>query len=99
MNQLCVGLIGLKGAKSIPEGVEKVQNALRECGKRGVEIACFSETYLPGLRGASWDLPAPDQRLLKQALSDIQEACRESGVAAVVGMEWVSDLGLENRAF
>ena len=29
----------------------------------------------------------------------MRAACRASGVAAIAGLEWVSPLGLENRAF
>lgn len=68
MNQLCIGLVALKGADSISAGVQKVRDALAECRTRGVQIACFSETYLPGLRGASFDVPPPDQERMEQAM-------------------------------
>jgi predicted amidohydrolase len=36
---------------------------------------------------------------MEWALREVSASCRAAGVAAIVGMEWVSELGLENRAF
>lgn len=96
---LRVCLAALKQRPSVPEGVEKLVSVLRECRDRKVDIVCTPETYLPGLRGASFDLPDPDQPAMEQALKDLRTACRETGVAIIAGMEWQSELGLENRAF
>lgn len=94
-----IGLAALRGPESIPHGVEKVEGVLQDCRRQQVAIACFSETYLPGLRGADFDLPAPDQPTMEAALRALRSACRATGVAAVVGMEWCTEKGLENRAF
>ena len=96
---LRVCLAALKQRPSVPEGVEKLICVLRECRDRTVDIVCTPETYLPGLRGASFDLPRPDQPVMERALRDLRAACRDTGVAMIAGMEWQSDLGLENRAF
>ena len=98
---LRIGLAQLSRGRNIPESVEKVKTTLKECGKKNVDIVCFPETYLPGLRGGSNDatLPAPDQPALEKALQEIKRSCKENKVAAIVGMEWVSSSGLENRAF
>ena len=96
---LRVCLAALKQRPSVTEGVEKLVSVLHECRDRKVDIVCTPETYLPGLRGASFDLPDPDQPAMEQALKDLRTACRETGVAIIAGMEWQSELGLENRAF
>ena len=96
---LRVCLAALKQRPSVSEGVEKLVSVLRECRERKVDIACTPETYLPGLRGATFDLPDPDQPAMERALKDLRAACRETGVAIIAGMEWRSELGLENRAF
>jgi hypothetical protein len=36
---------------------------------------------------------------MEEALRGVRAGCRETEVAAIVGMEWVSDLGPENPAF
>ncbi len=94
-----IGLAALRGPESVQHGVEKVASVLKDCRKQGVAIACFPETYLPGLRGADFDLPAPDQPEMERALRSIKSVCRDTGVAAIVGVEWRSEKGLENRAF
>jgi predicted amidohydrolase len=94
-----IGLAALRPAGSTPAGVERMRCRIAECADQGVEIVCFPETYLPGLRGSRQILPPPDQAAQEAALAALREACREHRVAAIAGMEWVSNLGLENRAF
>ena len=80
-------------------GQGDIRLTLAECRDRGVEIVCFPETYLPGLRGADRDLPPVDQPAMEKALEQVAGACGENKVAAVLGMEWKTESGLENRAF
>ncbi|HCR16737.1 MAG TPA: carbon-nitrogen hydrolase family protein, partial [Candidatus Latescibacteria bacterium] len=94
-----IALAALKGPKSVQDGVSKIQDVLDTCRKQKVQIVCFPETYLPGLRGADFTLPEPDQKQQESALKEIGRTCRQASVAAIVGMEWVSDNGLQNRAF
>ena len=98
---LRICLAQISRGKDIPQGVGKIEVTLAECSKNGVDIVCFPETYLPGLRGGSNDssLLPPDQPALETALAKIKVACKNYKVAAIVGMEWVSRIGLENRAF
>jgi len=95
-----IALAALRGPKAVKAGAARVVSTLRECREKQVRIACFPETYLPGLRGgAENDLPPPDQPALEAALEAIRAACADTGVAAIVGMEWKTKRGLENRAF
>jgi len=96
---LRIGLASLKRPKSVEHGVEKISDTLGECHRRAVEIVCFPETYLPGLRGCDLVLPPPDQAQMEATLQEICARCRERKVAAIVGLEWVTENGLENRAF
>ena len=97
-----IGLAALRRGNTIPEGVEKIAAALAECRDKGVEIACFPETYLPGLRGGKnpgYTVSAPDQPAMEKALRGISAAAERNKVSAVIGLEWISPLGLENRAY
>jgi len=94
-----VGLASLRLAESVDAATEKVVRYLQEAADRDVEITCFPETYIPGLRGASFDLPPPDQAAQERALEKICCGCKKTGVGAIVGMEWVTPAGLQNRAF
>ena len=98
MNTIRIGLAPLKQPDSVLHGVEKIDAVLAACADEQVGIVCFPEAYLPGLRGGSFDLPAVDQPVMEEALKRLRAACRVHHVAAIVGLEWVSELGLENRA-
>lgn len=94
-----IALASIRRARDIEGGVEKIKQTLLDCRRQQVRIVCFPETYLPGLRGLEKDLPPVNQPAMEEALRAIRAACRDSQVAAIVGMEWKSRLGLENRAF
>jgi len=98
---LRIGLAALKRGADVPASVKKIEATLADAAQKRVELVCFSETYLPGLRGAGNDevLPPPNQAVMERALADVRAACRRHGVAAILGMEWNSARGLENRAF
>ncbi len=93
-----IGLAALRPAGSTPAGVERLRRTVATAAAERVRLICCPETYLPGLRGAHEALPAPDQSAQQDALRALRDACREHAVAAIVGMEWVSEQGLENRA-
>ena len=98
---LRIALAQIRRGDNIPASVIKIDSVLTVCSSKNVDIVCFPETYLPGLRGGSNDteLGEPDQPALKKALQDIQKSCQKNSITAIVGMEWVSEAGLENRAF
>ncbi len=98
MNTIRIGLAPLRQPDSVLHGVEKIDTVLARCAAEQVAIVCFPEAYLPGLRGASFDLPPVDQAAMEEALKRLRVSCRSRRVAAIVGLEWVSELGLENRA-
>ncbi len=93
-----VGLASLRRVEDIDGAVVKMTKTLKECGERHVEIVCFPETYLPGLRGADKDVPPVDQPAMERAVEQIAKACRANTVAAIIGVEWLTERGLENRA-
>ena len=93
-----VGLASLRRQPDITAGVARIKHTLAQCREQGVQIVCFPETYLPGLRGADRDLPPVDQPAMEKALAEVAVACRKNKVAAIVGAEWKSARGLENRA-
>ena len=99
MERLRAGLAALLPPESPAAGLAKIAATLQRAAAAGCAVVCFPEAYLPGLRGTGDPLPPPDGAAQAAALDSIRAACRASGVAAVAGLEWVSPLGLENRAF
>lgn len=97
---LHIGLAALQHPKTVVHGIEKVVATLRECNQKKVDIVCFPETYIPGLRGGSDDdLPPPNREMQVGVLRQVQTAARDCGVAVIIGMEWPADAGLYNRAY
>ena len=95
-----IALASIRHPPSVRAGVEKIKGVLAEYREKQVRIVCFPETYLPGIRGAKDDdLPPPNQPAMEEALESIRVSCGENQVAAIVGLEWQTRLGLENRAF
>lgn len=94
-----IALAPLAQPESVARGVAKMIDALEESARQRAAIVCFPETYVPGLRGGKLTLPPPDQSDMERALEAMQGACARTAVAAIVGMEWTTGLGLENRAF
>lgn len=99
MSGLTIGLAAIRLQETISLGVDRIEAMLERCASEGVDIACFPEAYLPGLRGIRLDLPKPDQAANERALSRVRAACDRHDMAAIVGMEWLSGNALHNRAY
>jgi predicted amidohydrolase len=97
-----IGLAALRRSETVAAGAEKINRTLAECREKKVEIVCFPETYLPGLRGSKnpgYSLPQPNQAEMEKALRVVSAGAERNRVSAIVGLEWMSPLGLENRAY
>jgi len=95
---LRIGLAAVRNAPSIDGRLATVDRFLGEAAARDVAIVCFPETYIPGLRGQDFSVPAPDQCRQEVALEALRAASRAHRVATVVGMEWESAVGLHDVA-
>jgi predicted amidohydrolase len=98
-SSLRIGLASPSFPASIGDAVRRAGDFLAEGARRGVDIVCFPECYVPGMRGQDFDVAAPDQRAQASALEAIRGAAATHGVAAIVPMEWESPVGLQNVAF
>ncbi|MCO5176523.1 MAG: carbon-nitrogen hydrolase family protein [Thermomicrobiales bacterium] len=96
---LRIGLAAVPNVPAIDERLQWIDRMLAEAAAQQVAIVCFPEAYIPGLRGMDFPVPPPDQARQEAALATIQDAARRHGVAAVVGMEWGTAIGLHNVAF
>jgi predicted amidohydrolase len=94
-----IGLAAAANHRTVEERLATVDRLLAEAAGRDVAIVCFPETYLPGLRGQDFEVPAPDQARQQAALDAVCSSARRHGVAVVIGMEWETELGLHNVAF
>src|SRR4051794_2766034 len=98
MTTLRIGLATVPNVPSVAERLETLDRTLTETAEQGVAIVCFPEAYIPGLRGFDWPVADRDQGRQEAALERIRQSCATHGVAAIVGMEWESELGAHNAA-
>jgi predicted amidohydrolase len=98
-SNLRIGLAAPRNVPTVEERLRTLDRMLGEGAEQGAAIICFPETYIPGLRGMDFPVPPHDQRRQQDALEAIQASARRHKIAAVVGMEWESPLGLHNVAF
>lgn len=94
-----IGLASPRIASSIAEGVAKVKRFLAQASAQNVEIVCFPESYIPGLRGQDFTVPINNQAALTSALDEICQAAKEHSVTTIIGMDWETESGLQNVAF
>jgi predicted amidohydrolase len=96
---LRIGLASPRFPASIDDAVRRAGRFLAEAADRGMDLVCFPECYLPGMRGQDFDVAAPDQRAQAAGLEAIRAAAAIHGVAVIMPMEWESAAGLQNVAF
>ena len=90
---MIIGLASPRIATSLDDGLANVERHIANAAKRGAEIVCFPEAYLPGLRGLDFDVPEFDADDERRVLESVARATRAHGIAAVVGMEHIVDGG------
>ena len=98
MTSLRIGLATVPNAPSVEERLDALDQILAEAAAQQVAIVCFPETYIPGLRGFDFPVEPVDQARQEAALERIRQSCATYGVAAIVGMEWETELGAHNAA-
>lgn len=95
---MIIALASPRAASSVGEGLEKIERSMSDAAARGAEIVCFPEAYLPGLRGLDFEVPPFDRAQQERALASAARWARAYGIAAVLGMEWISDAGRQIAA-
>jgi predicted amidohydrolase len=96
---MIIALASPRVASSIEEGLDKIKQSLAESAARGAEIVCFPEAYLPGLRGQDFEVPPFDRTQQERALRAVTQWARTYAVAAILGMERLTETGRQIAAF
>ena len=96
---LRIGLAAVRNHPSIDDRMGAIERMLADAADQDVDIVCFPETYLPGLRGMDFPVPPPDQVRQDALLDAVAGMARVASVAVILGMEWQTDKGLHNVAF
>ena len=90
---MIIALASPRIAPTLDEGLEKLKWLLAEAAAQGAQIVCFPEAYLPGLRGLDFDVPPFDRVQQEQVLAAAARWTQAYGVAAIIGMEWITARG------
>lgn len=96
---MIVGLASPRIPVSLDDGLERVERLLRDAAARGADVVCFPEAYLPGLRGQDFEVPPFDRSHQERALAAVAGWARAHAVAAIVGLERVTDAGRQIAAY
>jgi predicted amidohydrolase len=76
------------------EALAAVVRAMEEAAERRARLICTPENYVPGMRGVGLEIVSPDPELVPAAEHTIREAAARIGVAAIVGIERATPVGL-----
>lgn len=86
-------------ASTMDDGLEKIKHFLSEASAQGAEIVCFPEAYLPGLRGQDFEVLPFDSAQQERVLQTVAQWARTFGVAAILGMERLTEKGRQIVAY
>lgn len=95
---MIIALASPRVASSLDDGLARVERCLAEAAAQGAEIVCFPEAYLPGLRGQDFEVFPYDVAEQERVLAAVSAQARRHEVAAILGMERVTDAGRQIAA-
>jgi N-carbamoylputrescine amidase len=86
-------------ATSLDDGIARIESLMAQAASRGARIVCFPEAYLPGLRGQDFEVLPFGYAEQERALRDVGDAARKHEIAAILGMERLTDAGRQIAAW
>ena len=92
---MIIGLASPRVASSLEDGLDKIKRFLSEASAQGAAIVCFPEAYLPGLRGQDFEVLPFRQTDQDRVLQTVAQWARAYAVAAILGMERLTEAGLQ----
>ena len=95
---MIIALASPRVAPTVEDGLDKVKRCLADAAAQDAEIVCFPEAYIPGLRGMDFDVPPFDASRQEHVLQAVAALARTYRVAAILGMEWITDAGRQIAA-
>jgi predicted amidohydrolase len=95
---MIIGLASPGIAQSLDDGLARIDRLLADAAARGAEIVCFPEAYLPGLRGQDFEVLPFERTEEARALREVAQMARARSIAAILGMERLTDAGRQIAA-
>ncbi|MCY2959418.1 MAG: carbon-nitrogen hydrolase family protein [Planctomycetota bacterium] len=95
---MIIALASPRVARSLDEGLEKVDRLLSEAAGQGAQIVCFPEAWLPGLRGQDFEVLEYGPREEERVLRAVAASARAHAVATILGLERITAEGRQIAA-
>lgn len=89
-----IALANLRYPATPEESVELTVAAIGEAARKGAQLVCFPECFVPGYRGLGRQPPPPDAEFLEHAWGQARTAAASAKIAVVLGTERVVAEGL-----
>ena len=89
-----IALANIRIPSKPDESVDLATAAIAEAGRRGAQVICFAECFVPGYRWPGAAVSTPDQAFLEDAWAAVASSARVAGIAVVLGTERVTTRGL-----
>src|SRR5262245_5015 len=90
---MIIALASPRIARSLEEGLDRVDWLMSAASAHGARIVCFPEAYLPGLRGQDFEVLPFEQKDQERVLDALSQLARRHAQAAILGMERLTDGG------
>lgn len=98
MSTVRIALANVRVPSTPEESVLVATSAVAEAGRQGALVVCFPECFIPGYRWPGTTAPPPDPAFLERALSAVTSAAKAAAITVILGMERVTDRGLQIAA-
>lgn len=91
-----IGLATAPVPESLEHSLRNIFDFMDQAAPFDVDLICFPEAYLPGMRGQGFSIPLCEQSELRTALSRVCEAAADHNMGVILPMEWPSEQGRYN---
>lgn len=91
-----IGLATAPVPRSLEHSLRSIFDFMDQAAPFEVDLLCFPEAYLPGMRGQGFSIPLCEQAELRDALTKVCQAAAEYEMGVILPMEWPSEKGRYN---
>ncbi len=94
-----IGLASVPNESTVARRLATTRRILGDAASLNVDIVCFPETWLPGLRGMDFAVPVYDHAAMQTALDEVAALAGSLGINVILPMEWADPTGQLNLAW
>lgn len=91
-----IGLATAPVPRSLEHSLRNILDFMDQAASFEVDLLCFPEAYLPGMRGKGFSIPLCEQAELREALTKVCQAAADYEMGVILPMEWPSEKGRYN---